>query len=39
VLTEVHSGEVVSRVAQATPAGLLRARVSDGDFHVRVEGR
>jgi len=39
VLTDIHSGEVVSRVAQAMSSGTLRARVSDGEFRVRVEGR
>jgi exodeoxyribonuclease VII large subunit len=38
VLTDTHSGEVVSRVAQAASSGVLRARVSDGEFRVRVEG-
>ena len=37
VLTDVESGAVVSRVEQAVDRRTLRARVSDGEFAVRVE--
>lgn len=39
VLSDAETGDVVSKVGQATPARMLRARVSDGEFDVRVEGR
>ncbi|MBV9279468.1 MAG: exodeoxyribonuclease VII large subunit [Chloroflexi bacterium] len=37
VLTDAETGEVVARMDQATPARRLLARVSDGQFPVRVE--
>jgi exodeoxyribonuclease VII large subunit len=39
VLTAEDGTTVVGRVAEATPGRLLRARVSDGSFRVRVEDR
>jgi exodeoxyribonuclease VII large subunit len=39
VLTDPQTGAVVSRRSEALPGQLLRARVSDGDFSVRVEAR
>jgi exodeoxyribonuclease VII large subunit len=36
VLTDSESGEVIRRIEQARPHATLRARVSDGRFHVTV---
>ncbi len=38
VLTRRDNGRPVSRVAQVRPGDLLQARVSDGEFTVRVAG-
>lgn len=38
VLTDRESGRVVRRIEQAKATALLKARVSDGEFDVKVQG-